>query len=231
MASVFGTPTTNQATTGTAVSVARPTGTTDNHVVSVAVHGNGQITISDNNTGTEFDKDFEYKPNTSSGHTVAIFSRIIQSGDPSTYNFTLSSSGGWGVVATTVEDVDLTNIYDNAPGIGNSFGSESASSVNAPTITTATDNALHFAIGAVDSQTATLSSTPATYAAVNAAGGGRGISVATKVITPAGATGAQAFSFSETTGVMGISYSLKDVGAGVGSVVQDIIGGVVPFPR
>lgn len=221
------TPTTNQATTGTAVSVARPTSTTVGDIVIVVVHGNGQITITDNNGSTPFTKDLsDYKPNTGSGHTVSVFSRVIQSGDPSTYNFTLSSSGRWAVIANTVVGGDTSVIYDITPDTSRSAGNESASSINAPTITTATDNAIHFAVGAVDSETATVSSTPATYSATSIAGAGQGLSVATKTITPAGATGAQSFSFSQTTGVISTSFAVKNASAGA-SVIKSINGIVI----
>lgn len=114
----------NDSTTGTAISVSAPTGTTTGDFVVVIVHGNGQTTIVDNNGGTPFTEDInDYQPNPTNGHTISIFSRTIQGGDPSTYNFTLGASGRWAVIAICFNG---EHAYDVSPSTTNFANEDSA---------------------------------------------------------------------------------------------------------
>lgn len=207
----------NSAATGTAISVSAPTGTTAGDVVVISVHGNGQTTIVDNNGSTPFTEDLnDFKPNTSSGHTVSIFSRRIQSGDPSTYNFTLGATNRWSIVAVTFQNPHATDIYDVAPSSGNANNRDDSTTntINAPSINTNTDNAILIACGYSDDGSG---------GAMSGAGDMTGLEVPVnepqavgyKVITTAGATGTKQFTATTNSPMIALSFSIKDEGIAV----------------
>jgi hypothetical protein len=204
----------NSASTGTAISVSAPTGTTAGDVVIISVHGNGQTTITDNNGGTPFTADISnYKPNTTNGHTVSIFSRRIVGGDPSTYNFTLGATGRWSITAVTFQTPSTTAIYDVAPNTANAANRDdsTASTLNAPTITTTTPNAIHIVCGYSDDGTGGAMTKPTGYTEqgnpVN-----EPQTVSTKVIASASATGAQTVTATTNSPMIALSFAVRDVG-------------------
>jgi hypothetical protein len=224
----------NHSTTGTAMSVAAPTGTTTGDLVIVAVHGNGQTTIADNNGGTPFTADISnFKPNTSNGHTVSIFSRRIQAGDPSTYNFTLGATGRWSIIAATWQSPNSGTIYDVAPNTANAANRDNsdASTITAPSITTVNPNAIHVACGFIDNATSTVASHPSGYTAINTSTDEpQGMSY--KVIVSPGATGTTTYTSSDSQPMIGLSFSIKTresaalTGTAAASITEtDIVNG------
>lgn len=207
----------NSSTTGTAVSVSAPTGTTTGDVVIVSVHGNNQTTIADNNGSTPFTEDInDYKPNTSNGHTVSIFSRRIQASDPSTYNFTLGTSGRWSVVAIAFQNPDPTTIYDVTPNTANAANRDdsSASTLNAPSITTVGDNAIHVVCGYSDDGSGGAMTAPSGYSN-QASPVNEPQTVSTKAITPAGATGTKTVTATTSSPMIALSFAIKNTAATV----------------
>lgn len=193
--------------TGTAFAVTAPTGTTTGDVVFVIAHGNEQTTWTDNNGSTPFTEDLaDYKPNASYGHVLSIFSRRIQSGDPTTYNFTKGSTGRGALIAYTVQDVNLTSIYDVA--ISTSGINSDGATMDAPSITTITDGALHICLAGIDDGTITVTGFPAGYGNT-VAENDQAVGVASKIITTASATGAQTFTFSSFSGRVSASFAVK----------------------
>lgn len=234
MAISFRTSTQNSSSTGTAVSVSAPTGTTAGDLVKVIVHANGQTTIVDNNGATPFTEQIDdYKPNTSNGHTVSIFSRVIQSGDPSTYNFTIGASGRWGVVAICATD-SVTPVDDYAPSTGTGASNrDSASDGTAVTesINTGVDNAVNIICAGWDTGAIGTITTPSGYTLLaNANGGGEPLHASYKVIATAGATGTQNIVNTEFGAYITFSFSIK---AGTSSTaVKDLImSGIIAYPR
>jgi len=233
MALSLRTATQNSSSTGTAISVAAPTGTTTGDLVKVLVHVNGDTTIVDNNGSTPFTEQVDdYHPNPSNGHTMSIFSRVIQAGDPSTYNFTSGASGRWGVVAICATD-DVAPVDDYAPttGVGCSNRDSSGDGTAATeSIDTGVDNAINIICAGWDTGAIGTITTPAGYTLLaNANGGGEPLHASYKVITSAGATGTQNVVNTEFGAYITFSFSIK---AGVsGTSVKDIIGGFIPFAR
>jgi len=216
MATAIRASSSNSSSTGTAISVSAPAGTTAGDLVVISVQGNGQTTIVDNNGSTPFTADLsDYKPNTVDGHTVSIFSRRIVGGDPSTYNFTLGASNRWSIVAIAFSDPDPTTIYDVAPSSANAIGKYDGgvpsygTTADAPSITTTTDLAIHVVGGYADDGAGGAMSGPAGYTS-------RGTPVnepqilATKSITPAGATGAQTVTATAGTAMIALSFAVKN---------------------
>ena len=215
-ATTVGNSTQNSATTGTAISVSAPAGTIAGDVVIIAVSANGQVTISDNNGATPFTADIaNYQPNTVNGQTLSLFSRRIQAGDPSTYNFTTSVSDRWAIVAMDVQNPNASSIYDVAPIIGNATNRDSSvdgTAVSA-SITTNTNNALHVLVSQWDTSAIGTITTPSGYTlSANANGGGEPVHMSYKLINPAGATGAQNIINTQFGAYITFSFAIKDSG-------------------
>ena len=204
----------NSATTGTALSVSAPTGTTTGDLVIVAAHANTQTTIVDNNGGTAFTEDInDYKPNILSGHVVSLFSRVIQAGDPTTYNFTSGASGRWSLIAVTFQNPHADK-WDVSPSTTNAQNLDSppgSSGATAPTITTLTNNAIHCALAFIDASVDDFTGWPSGYTVHQSVDNNQGQTFTTKVIASPSATGAQSFTHNGTgTAYIALSFSVKD---------------------
>lgn len=89
-----------QSASANNVTIPALTGRATGDVVIVTVHANTQATLADNNSGQVYTEDLaDYKPNTSSGHVVSVFRRVIQDGDTTTPNFTCSATGRISAIA------------------------------------------------------------------------------------------------------------------------------------
>lgn len=211
----------NSASTGTDANVTITASAGD--VVEVSVHFNGQTTIVDNNGSTPWTADIpDYKPNTSGGHTVRIFSRRFQSGDPTTLHFTGGASGRWSITVRVWKNPHPTDIYDVAPNTANAANADnsSASTINAPSINTNTANAIHVVVGYFDDGAAGNPSAPSGYTSAGAENDEPQIA-AYKVITAAGATGAQTVTGTTSAPRIALSYAIKNN--------PDQLGNFLPF--
>lgn len=231
MATTLRASSSNSSTTGTAITVTAPTGTTTGDLVIISVHGNNQTTIADNNGATPFTEDInDYKPNTSGGHTVSIFHRVIVGGDPTTYAFTLGTSGRWSIVARTYQNPHA-DIWDVAPSTTNAANADnsSAATIDAPSFNTTTANAVHVAFGYFDDGAAGEPSIEAGYGNTEGDNDEPQIS-GDKVIASAGATGAVTFTGTTSAPRIALSFALK---TSADTVVKDLIGGfgIIPFAR
>lgn len=201
----------NSAGSGTAMSVSEPAGTTTGDVVVISVHGNGDTTIVDNNGATPFTEDInDYHPNPSGGHTVSIFSRRIQAGDPSTFNFTLGADSRWSVVAVTIQDPNASTIYDVAPNTSNAANLDDWNNgdITAPTITTQTANAIHIVCGYWDTSATGTITEPSGYTNLQEVHN-EPQGLCYKAIVSAGATGAQDYSNTENGTRIALSFAMK----------------------
>ncbi len=204
----------NDSNTGTALSVAAPSGATTGDKVVVIVHANGQTTIVDNNGSTPFTENVnDYQPNTSNGHTVSVFSRTIQSGDPSTYNFTSGASGRWAVVAVCLQKgAGETIEFDVSPNTANFANADNSSTGDHtnPSITTGVANTIHITFCGWDTSATGTITTPSGYTlAQNTNSGGEPLHVSYKAIVSAGATGTTFITNTEFGARIGGSFSLK----------------------
>lgn len=182
--------------------------------IAVEIKANSGFTIAPNFT--------DYKPNTTNGHTVTLFSRTIQAGDPSTYNFTLGASGRWAVIAICFTD-STTPSFDVAPNTANAANDDSASTgtINAPSITTGVANAIHVVFCGWDTSATGTITTPSGYTLIqNANSGGEPLHMSYKVITAAGATGAVSIANTEFGAMIAGSFSVK--GAVVAATVRHL---------
>lgn len=201
--------------TGTALSVAMPTGTTTGDFVVVLAQANGQTTIVDNNGSTPFTEDInDYKPNTTNGHTLSIFSRTIQGGDPSTYAFTSGASGRWSLIAIRFYHTSSPS-YDVSPSTSNASNTDDASSgtmVN-PAITTVAAYAVHVTLGCWDTSAYGTITTPTGYSIIqNANTAGEPMHASFKNIITPGSTGTTTIVNTEFGARIGLSFSVKGAG-------------------
>lgn len=154
----------------------------------------------------------DYKPNTSSGHTMSVFSRVIQSGDPTTYNFTSGASGRWAVIAICATDT-ATPVDDVAPSTTNATNRDSSVDGTAVTasINTGVNNAYHIVVAGWDTGAIGTITTPSGYTLLaNANGGGNPTHASYKLITSAGATGTTNIVNTEFGAYITFSFSVKD---------------------
>jgi hypothetical protein len=195
---------------GTALSVSAPTGTTTGDVVIVIAHVNNEEFVEDNNGATPFTEDLAEYQNDFTLHGLSIFSRRIQSGDPSTYNFTIGSSQRWTLVAIALQNPHATDIYDVAPSSG-ACATADVSDGNGnvvPSITTLTSGALHFSVAGFDG-TVGMSSSPSGYTVLHQSGD-ETIGVGYKLMTSAISTGTTTWVDDADAGELSCSFSVKD---------------------
>mgnify|MGYP003454828967 FL=1 len=181
---------------GTAPTVTVPTGTATGDLMIVYLHTNGTGTVTDNNGGNAFTKDYE-KIDATNGSGLTIFSRIIGSDTTGSYAFTVSSSSSRTTVqALAFSDPNPSNIYDIAPSntyMTSVTNTASPGDVDGTSITTGFDKSIAIICAGQDvgAGTGTFDTTPTGYTALTqpTATTAQLSVVAHKVIAPAGSTG------------------------------------------
>lgn len=188
------------------VSIALPVGNVGDKLV-VVVTINNQSAIGDNNGGTPLTEDLaDYQPNTSGGHTISVFSRVLTGSEPATLAFTNAASSRWAAVAFIVRAG-----YDVAPSSGNAANTDDSSNgdISAPSISVA-NNSVHIVVATWDTSAIGTISTPSGYTLIkNANGGGEPLHVSYKNFSTGGATGSVACSNTEYGSRIAFSFSLK----------------------
>ena len=199
----------NDSNTGTAISVTAPAGATTGDFVVCIVAANGQTTLVDNNGSTAFTEDLnDYKPNTTNGHTVSVFSRTLQAGDPGTYNFTSGASGRWAIISICWKG---GHTYDVSPSSTNATNDDTASTgtISAPSITTGVAKTHHVTFCNWDTASTGTITTPVGYTQTQVANsGGEPLAAAIKSIATASATGTTQFTNTEFGAMIALSFSV-----------------------
>ena len=210
MATTVRSSSSNSASTGTAISVTAPTGTTTGDLVIVTITHNNEAALSDNNGATPFTEDLEYTPSVGGFGRLAVYSRRIQAGDPTTYNFTSSGAGSrWSIVAVTFQNPNPTTIYDVAP-VGNDSAGVPGTTGTASSITTTTANAIHVIMCAQDGANNATTGTPATYTVEKNVTTNQCQTVVDKAIAVVGATGTQTWTYTSSLDWVAINMAIKD---------------------
>lgn len=184
--------------------------------IAIEIKANSGFTIAPNFT--------DYKPNTTNGHTMTLFSRTIQAGDPSTYNFTSGASGRWAVIAITYRDSSAPS-FDVAPNTANAANDDSASTgtINAPSITTGVANTIHTVFCGWDTSATGTITTPSGYTLLqNANSGGEPLHASYKAIVSASAAGTVSNVNTEFGAMIASSFSVK--GATAASLIKTVNG-------
>jgi hypothetical protein len=184
----------NTATgTSSSFSVTAPAGTVAGDVVVVLAVANGITTISDNNGSTPFTKDVSDIRPGSGSVTISLFSRRIQAGDPTTYQFTPTTGSEWRLYAVTIQNPHPSTFYDAGP----SYACAASTTVSTAAITTTTANALLLQLFGVDvSPAITFSNKPASYTEIEEQLSTRAINIFARTQTTAGLEAAQTVTIS-----------------------------------
>lgn len=181
----------NSSTTGTAISVSKPSGASAGDFVVCIVHANNQTTISDNNGSaafTEAPNFSDYKPNTSNGHTMSVFSRTLDGTEGSTFDFTSGASGRWGIVVICFNGAHQFDVAPNTSNADNADGNDSGT-INVPSISVSAST-IHVAFCGWDTPSIGTITTPSGYTlAANANGGGEPTHVSYKAFASSASTG------------------------------------------
>jgi hypothetical protein len=186
------------------ISVAAPAGTTTGDFVIVFVVCNVLPNITDNNGSTPFTRDLTLASG-STTETMALFSRRIQAGDPSSYSFNQNAGATRiSAVALAFSDANATTPYDPATPVSgdcritNNPGTSNA----AKSITTTVANSIHVVACGIDANAAITP--PGGSSVEQQQATQQGLSVCTFTIASPGATGTPSFS---SSAVDSISYS------------------------
>jgi len=204
------------ATSGTAVSVAAPSSSVGN-VAWVVVMVNTNTTIVDNNGSTTFDKVVSETNVPAAGATAALFRRVLQSGDPSTFAFTSGATGRWTAVAFTTDAVATP---DDGPDA--STGGDLATPT-AAALTTTVANTLHVVACMADISAATITG-PSGYTLIETlTSGGQCLRVAYASVPSAGSVAAQTFG-PDPPGFEWVTFSWAVAGGGTASTRLMLLG-------
>lgn len=95
----------NGASSGTAVTVTKPTGIQSGDVIIAVVNARGNTSISDNNGSNAFASVYQTTFMSSSAK-YHIFRRIATGSEPASYAFTLAASVAWEVIVSVYRGVD-----------------------------------------------------------------------------------------------------------------------------
>lgn len=156
----------------------------------------------------------DWQPIPTSGSTLSIFSRIKQTGDPSTYNFTAGASGRWACIAVAIQGT--SPVYDVSPNTANGGTTDNSASGTQviPSITTGVNDTLHIVVCGWDTSATGTITHPSGYTLLQSANsGGQPISAAYKVIASAGSTGTTTYVNTEFGARIGLSFSVKESAA------------------
>lgn len=202
-----------------AVSIAAPTGTVTGDLVIVEISINAGVANppADNNPGTVFTNQGQSVEDTN-GAILAVFSRLIQGGDPSTYAFTNPANSRWSAIARAWQSPHA-DLFDVVPVFATPV--TAGTTINAPSVTTLTPNAIHVCGEAPDGSGNASTGTPAGYTATTV-NTNQALASAFKVIAAPGATGAQTFTYTSSNSACAVSYAIKDEAGVVGNLSAHI---------
>ncbi len=216
MANVAVRASTTVAETATSITLAQPTGTVDGDYIVCFLNVNGTETIADNNGSTAFTDDYQNSDLTPT-ETVAIFSRIQVSGDPTSYNF------DWDGTSARIAGICIsfsdphTTPYDVAP----SDASDNSTSVNEEflddvDILTVIANSIHVSCIWVDRASVTTTYDGTSYSEEEDVGvsGSQGLTVNTKVIVTPAQTGVNTYTMSTDSQAITQSFSIANNSGG-----------------
>lgn len=210
MAITYVDSTTNGATTGTAVSVDKPTGVGIDDLVLCILHINGPKTSVDNNGANPFSEILVDRSYNGPSAQVDVYYRRLTGAEGSTFDFTLSASDRWCIVAIAFRGVDLGTIWDVAP-TSTTENTGTGSTNTTDSLTTTVDNAMIVSFAVNDSSSVTFTATPGdSFTTPENNSGEQLLSVAYKLFGAAGTQSAVSWTQSASNGTwLNNIFSLK----------------------
>jgi len=214
----------NDAGSGTAISITKPTGVVSGDLLIVWIAVNNTATsIVDNNGSTPFTT--IDMTNVSTVFVTYAGYRVAGSSEPASYAFTSNASAAWGITMVRYTGVDTSNPLDVA-SIRN-FNTNPSFVSDCDSLTTVTNGAWVLCLAHVDSGAAAISSGPSGYTGrVIDPSSNRDTVIYDKEMATAGASGAAQVTWNEDDDTVGISIALRPAGAGGGGATLKTVDGV-----
>jgi hypothetical protein len=206
---------TNTGSSGTAISITRPTVNSGDVVVAFMLANSTGDTITDNNGSYAFTQAIQEE---AAGGGVsmryAIFYRVAGASEPSTYTWNLASSTNWGIVIRVFSGVDTASVWDVAPSTSTEqYSSSSQTTATAPSMTTVTPGAMGIVAFFTDGNY-TYSNVTNGYGTLVEEHAQRAVATAVRTWATAGATGTTSATLSSSDDWTAHQIALKPATGG-----------------
>ncbi|MDP9888351.1 PKD domain-containing protein [Pseudarthrobacter enclensis] len=210
--SAVGSSTTYSGTAVTGVSISAPAGTAAGDVLVAAITVDTNPGMASVPAGwTAMVNGLSINSSSTSGARVYVYYHVVGSSDPASYAWTLSAAAKWGGGITGYRGVNNTTPLD-AQVVTAVDASYSATSITAPSTTTATNGAMVIGGVGCDCASPMVSAPPSGWTQQWQAAGGQIAELADKVQATAGATGTATWTLSAQRAVAAWQAALKPAG-------------------
>lgn len=206
---------------GTAVSIAHLQTLQAGDWAIVQVNSNNDVVdITDNNGTDTFLR--KYQDNPSASSTYAIFSRALDGGEGSTFDFTIDNSESWSAQVRIIRADSGEIDWDIPPAVATQDSALSGTTATAPSITTTVANTLGLVFVSTDGSSTTYSAPTNGYGDLLSHAAGRSQGSVSKAISSAGATGTTALTLSGSNDWAIHQVALKEVGGAARTITANI---------
>lgn len=207
-----GSSTTYSGTAVTGVSMSAPAGTAAGDVLVAAITADTNPSMASVPAGwTAMVNGLSINSTSTSGARVYVYYHVVGSSDPASYAWTLSAAAKWGGGITGYRGVNNTTPLD-AQVVTAVDASYTATSITAPSTTTATNGARVIGGVGCDCASPMVSAPPSGWTQQWQAAGGQIAELADKVQATAGATGTASWTLSAQRAVAAWQAALKPAG-------------------
>lgn len=207
-----GSSTTYSGTAVTGVSISAPAGTAAGDVLVAAITADTNPSMASVPAGwTAMVNGLSINSTSTSGARVYVYYHVVGSSDPASYAWTLSAAAKWGGGITGYRGVNNTTPLD-AQVVTAVDASYTATSITAPSTTTATNGARVIGGVGCDCASPMVSAPPSGWTQQWQAAGGQIAELADKVQATAGATGTATWTLSAQRAVAAWQAALKPAG-------------------
>jgi len=206
---VVGSSTTYSGTAVTGVSISAPAGTAAGDVLVAAITADTNPGMASVPAGwTAMVNGLSINSTSTSGARAYVYYHVVGASDPASYAWTLSAAAKWGGGITGYRGVNNTTPLD-APVVTALDGSYNATSITAPSTTTASNGAMVIGGVGCDCAAPMVSAPPSGWTQRWQAAGGQIAELAGKVQATAGATGTATWTLSAARAVVAWQAALK----------------------
>jgi len=209
---VVGSSTTYSGTAVTGVAISAPAGTAAGDVLVAAITADTNPGMASIPAGwTAMVNGLSINSSSTSGARVYVYYHVVGASDPASYAWTLSAAAKWGGGITGYRGVNNTTPLD-APVVTALDASYNATSITAPSTTTASNGAMVIGGVGCDCAAPMVSAPPTGWTQRWQAAGGQIAELADKVQATAGATGTATWTLSAARAVAAWQAALKPAG-------------------
>ncbi|MEE9095432.1 PKD domain-containing protein [Pseudarthrobacter phenanthrenivorans] len=210
--SVVGSSTTYSGTAVTGVSIGAPAGTAAGDVLVAAITADTNPSMASVPAGwTAMVNGLSINSTSTSGARVYVYYHVVGSSDPASYAWTLSAAAKWGGGITGYRGVNNTTPLD-APVVTALDATYNATSITAPSTTTASNGAMVIGGVGCDCASPMVSAPPSGWTQRWQAAGGQIAELADKMQATAGATGTATWTLSAARAIAAWQAALKPAG-------------------